>query len=159
MRLTIRTNLALRTLMVCAVNTGQLVRKSDVARVINASENHLAQVVNQLGQLGYLATHRGRQGGFELASAPSEIRVGRVFRAFETDTPFVECFGPDNACPLAGSCRLGVHMKKAIDAFYAVLDEVTLADLVDCNDALDGVLSLERAVRLVPETACLRAAS
>lgn len=159
MRLTIRTNLALRTLMVCAVNTGHLVRKCDVARIINASENHLAQVINQLGQLGFLTTHRGRQGGFELGRNPADIHVGHVFRAFESDTPFVECFGSDNACPLAGSCRLGQHMTQAIDAFYRVLDEVTLADLVDCNETLERVLALDALGRQISTPTCLRAAS
>ena len=37
MRLTTRTNLALRTLMVCAVNPDRIIRKSDVAEAINAS--------------------------------------------------------------------------------------------------------------------------
>ena len=45
MRLTIRTNLAMRTLMVCATNPEETVRKSEVAELCNASENHLGQVV------------------------------------------------------------------------------------------------------------------
>ena len=51
MRLTTRTNLAMRTLMYCAVNTGRNIRTSEVARATNASENHLGQVINTLGQI------------------------------------------------------------------------------------------------------------
>ena len=99
MRLTTRTNLALRTLMVCAVNTDRLVRKQDVACVINASENHLAQVINKLAQEGFITTQRGRHGGFSLNRAASSIGVGEVFRAFEADLPLIECFSEGNTCP------------------------------------------------------------
>ena len=73
MRVTKRTNIAMRVLMYCAVNTSRLVTKSEIAERCNASENHLAQVINQLAQLGYLATHRGRRGGIALSRPASEI--------------------------------------------------------------------------------------
>lgn len=154
MRLTVRTNLALRTLMACAVNPGALIRKSEIAEAVNASENHLAQVINQLGQAGFLTTHRGRHGGIELARAPAQINIGEVFRCFEGDTPFVECFGPDNACPLSGNCRLGAHMVRALDAFYAVLDAVTLDDLVDCNTGLESLLALDGQASMGAAAGC-----
>ncbi len=143
MRLTMRTNLALRTLMVCAVNKGRLVRKADVAAAINASENHLAQVINQLAQAGFIATQRGRHGGFALARAAQDISVGAVFRAFEADLPFIECFSDNNTCPLNGVCRMGAHLARAVEAFYAALDPLSLHDLVDCNHGLEAVLQLD----------------
>lgn len=56
MRLTTRTNLAMRVLMFCAVNPEKIVRKHEIADACNASENHLAQVVNTLAQRGFIAT-------------------------------------------------------------------------------------------------------
>lgn len=92
MRLTMRTNLAMRVLMACAVNKDHIVRRAQVARTINASENHIAQVVNMLSAAGFLTTTRGRAGGLALARAPSEISIGEVFRHFEAGLPFAECF-------------------------------------------------------------------
>ena len=143
MRLTTRTNLALRTLMVCAVNTDRLVRKQDVARAINASENHLAQVINKLAQDGFITTQRGRHGGFSLNRAASSIGVGEVFRAFEADLPLIECFSDTNTCPLKDHCRMGKHLKRAVDAFYGALDDLYLSDLTDCNDGLERLLQLD----------------
>ncbi|KPQ06479.1 MAG: Rrf2 family transcriptional regulator, nitric oxide-sensitive transcriptional repressor [Rhodobacteraceae bacterium HLUCCA12] len=148
MRLTTRTNLALRTLMVCAVNGGRIVRKADVAAAINASENHLAQVINQLGQFGFIRTLRGRHGGFTLARPAEEISVGAVFRRFESDLPFIECFSPDNTCPLRDHCRMSSHLARAIEAFYASLDPLTLGDLTDCNSGLDALLSMDSPLRM-----------
>jgi Rrf2 family transcriptional regulator, nitric oxide-sensitive transcriptional repressor len=142
MRLTVRTNLALRTLMVCAANPGRIVRKAEVAQVVNASENHLAQVINQLGQSGFLTTLRGRGGGFVLGRPPQEISVGAVFRAFESDLPFIECLSDTNTCPLRSACRMKAHLVRAVEAFYATLDPLMLDDLVSCNGALNRILSL-----------------
>lgn len=157
MRLTTRTNLALRTLMVCAVNTDKIIRKTDVAVAINASENHLAQVVNQLGQAGFINTLRGRHGGFSLACPASEISVGSVFRVFESDLPFIECFSPDNTCPLKDHCRMASHLARAIEAFYASLDPLMLCDLVECNSGLDDLLSLQAPMRMNGTIPCARA--
>lgn len=154
MRLTTRTNLALRTLMVCAVNPGRVVRKSDVAERINASENHLAQVVNQLGQIGLIQTLRGRNGGFVLARPPEEISVGSVFRTFEADLPFMECFTDDNTCPLKGICRIGPHLRHAVEAFYLTLDPLTLHDLVDCNEGMEAILSMGENTRQAQGAGC-----
>ncbi|MDR5653792.1 RrF2 family transcriptional regulator [Ruixingdingia sedimenti] len=142
MRLTIRTNLAMRVLMYCAVNPGQTVRKQDIAARCNASENHLAQVIHSLGLLGFIKTHRGRGGGMQLARDAAEISVGSVMRAMEGDLPFTECFaGGGNTCPLSGSCRLSCVLADAVEAFYAQLDRQTVADLVKDNKGLEAVLA------------------
>jgi Rrf2 family nitric oxide-sensitive transcriptional repressor len=143
MRLTTRTNLAMRVLMFCAVNPGRIVRKHEIAEACNASENHLAQVVNTLGQLGFVETLRGRAGGMQLARETDAIRVGEVFRAFETGAPFAECFDVEhNTCPLAGCCRLRQALAAALEAFYAALDALTLTELVDGNTQLEHLLAL-----------------
>lgn len=142
MRLTTRTNLALRTLMFCAVNKDVLVRKQDAAKAVNASENHLAQVINKLAQEGFITTLRGRHGGFHLAHAAENISVGAVFRAFESGLPFIECFSDNNTCPLKSHCVMRPHLSRAVDAFYSALDEVYLSELVSCNSGLEALLSI-----------------
>ena len=143
MRLTTRTNLALRTLMFCAVNSDSLVRKQDAALAVNASENHLAQVINKLAQEGFITTQRGRHGGFHLARAASSISVGAVFRTFESGLPFIECFSSKNTCPLKAHCVMRPHLSRAVEAFYSALDEVYLSELIECNAGLEALLSLQ----------------
>ena len=143
MRLTTRTNLAMRTLMFCAVNADRTVRKHEVATICNSSENHLAQVVNTLAQKGFIDTQRGRSGGLRLNRPASRIGVGSVLRTFETGMPFAECHDPEtNTCPLIGNCRFRDVLDRALEAFYGSMDEVTLADLVDGNVPLAHILAL-----------------
>ncbi|MBM2319724.1 MULTISPECIES: RrF2 family transcriptional regulator [Marivita] len=143
MRLTTRTNLAARTLMFCAVNEDQIVRTSDIAERCNASINHVARVVQRLQSEGYLETLRGRTGGIRLAKPSNRISIGAVFRIFETEIPFAECFDEiRNTCPLASTCRLRSYVVRALEAFYHELDMVTLEDLVRGNCGLMDLLAL-----------------
>lgn len=143
MRLTTRTSLAMRTLMFCAANPGRIVRKHEIAEICNASENHLAQVIHLLAQKKFLKTIRGRSGGLMLGRRPEDIGVGEVFRAFEAVLPFTECFaGQKASCPLVGACRLKCVLSEALDAFYARLDAVSVADLTCGNTELADILKV-----------------
>ncbi|MFZ5963334.1 RrF2 family transcriptional regulator [Thalassococcus sp. BH17M4-6] len=146
MRVTKRTNIAMRVLMYCAAHPDELVTKAEVSRACAASENHVAQIINQLAQLGYLHTRRGRHGGLELGRPADRIVIGEVFRAFEAPVPLAECFADaDNTCPLTDACRLRGILSRAAEAFYATLDPVTLDALVCDNTALLEILAPERA--------------
>ncbi len=141
MRITKRTNIAVRLLMYCAANPDRLVTKAEIADCCNISPNHLAQVINQLSQLGYLDTRRGRKGGMNLARKASDIRIGQVFRHVEGALPIAECFADaDNTCPLSGACRLKLALADAAAAFYDSLDEITLDSLVCDNFDLMKIL-------------------
>lgn len=142
MRITMRTNLAIRTLMFCAVNPHITVRKSDIAAACNASEHHLAQVIRTLGHHGFIDATRGRNGGLQLMRPPAHINIGSVFRIFEADLPFAECFSTSNTCPLMDVCWLRDAISNAVDAFYRSLDKVLLSDLIDGNDRLAELLRL-----------------
>ena len=141
MRVTKRTNIAVRILMFCAVNSGRLVTKSQIAEACNSSENHLAQVINKLGQTGFVFTQRGRNGGIKLERPPEQIIIGDVFRQFESEVPLAECFADvDNTCPLVDACRLRLAIGDAAEAFYAHLDGITLDALVCDNAPLEAIM-------------------
>lgn len=131
MRLTAYTNYALRTLMFCALHPSQLVRMEDVSKAYGISRAHLMKASRQLGQLGYLENVRGRSGGVRLGRAPEDIVVGEVVRHTEGDLELVECFNADsNTCPLIGVCKLSALFRAGLNAFFAELDKVTLADMI-----------------------------
>lgn len=137
-----RTNLAMRVLMYCAVNRDELTRSGDVAIACNASAHHVAQVVNQLATMGYLRTLRGRAGGVKLARHPDTITVGEVFSRFEAELPLTECFDDaGNTCPLVGCCRLRTALIEAQRAFYHALHQVTLEELICGNTGLQDAFA------------------
>lgn len=143
MRLTAYSNFSLRLLMYCALNPGRLVRIEDVARAHGISRAHLLKSARQLGHLGYLVNVRGRSGGVRLGREPASIVVGEVIRHTEGDLTLVECFSePTNTCRLIGVCRLTGLFCRALQAFLAELDKVTVADLVADAPSLRARLDL-----------------
>ncbi|MBX3504613.1 MAG: Rrf2 family transcriptional regulator [Parvibaculum sp.] len=131
MRLTMHTDYALRLLMHLALAPERLVTISEVAEAFAISRNHLVKVAHELGKEGFVETLRGRGGGLRLARAPEQIGIGEVVRAMEEDFRIVECFDREsNCCCIAPACRLKHLLANALDAWLAVLDGATLADLV-----------------------------
>jgi len=137
LRITKRTSIAIRVLMFCNANDGRLVTKAEIAKRCDISEIHLAQVINQLAQLEYLKTQRGRNGGIMLSRAARDISVGRVIRLIEVNAPVTHCFADvDNSCSLVDVCNLKLALADAADAFYAHLDKLTLEAMMCDNAAL-----------------------
>ncbi len=131
MKLTSHTDYGLRVLMALAVMNERLVTIEELATRHRVSKNHLMKVAQTLVGLGYVRSVRGRSGGLTLAREPAEIRMGEVVRAMEEQVQLVSCLGDGPAtCVLTGACRLTRALGKALDAFFAQLDTLTLADLV-----------------------------
>lgn len=146
MRLTSFTTYALRTLMVAAMRGDRLTRCQEVADAFGISHTHCLKCVHQLGVWGYLENVRGRSGGFRLAVPADRIVIGEVVRRTEDSLELVECFNAaTNTCPLMEACRLSRTFKRALAAFLAVLDEVTIADVVANRAELMPMLELETA--------------
>lgn len=142
MRLTQHTDYALRVLIhVGSKNRASTIR--EIADSFGISRDHLMKVAHQLGQAGFLAPQRGRGGGLALARDPAEINVGEVVRRMEESLALVECFKSfGNTCPIAGLCRLERALGQALRAFLAVLDDLSLADLLVNQDVLAARLGV-----------------
>ena len=143
MRLTRHTDNALRCLTLLALYTEKPMTAAEIARRMRMSPDHLFKVVARLSELGYVETQRGRNGGVKLARPAEKIRVGRVVRDTEESFALVECFSPEsNQCPIAQACVLADTLYRALNAFLAVLDEVTIEDLVQHPRRLQRLLAI-----------------
>jgi len=61
-------------------------------------------------------------------------------RGAEEHLNLVECFQRTaHRCPIASACRLSGLMERALDAFFAVLDRQTLADLLMPREKLVSI--------------------
>jgi Rrf2 family nitric oxide-sensitive transcriptional repressor len=129
MRLTSFTDFALRALMRLAGEPARSFATSDIAAELGISRNHLAKVVRDLADHGFINTQRGAGGGFSLARSPQSITLGEVVRALEGGSALVECFREDGgSCFLMPRCRLKARLAAAREAFMRELDATTLAD-------------------------------
>ncbi len=121
---------ALRTLLLVAVREPELVTVAEIAAVHRIPPGHVRKITHLLARAGLLASVRGRAGGYRLGRPAERITVGEVVRLTETDLRLVECFAPSSGlCRLEPGCRLKAVLAEALDAFLAVLDRVSLAEI------------------------------
>jgi Rrf2 family nitric oxide-sensitive transcriptional repressor len=130
-RLTKFTDLALRAVMRLAVveDDGQLTTR-EVAEAVDVPYAHMAKAISRLQHLGVVEARRGRGGGLGLTALGRRASVGWLVRQLEGEEEVVSCEG-DPPCPLRAACRLRGALRTAQEAFYAALDSLTVADLVD----------------------------
>jgi Rrf2 family nitric oxide-sensitive transcriptional repressor len=138
MRLTVYTDYALRVLMYLAVQPEPRPTIGEIARAHAVSRNHLMKVVHDLGRAGFIETTRGNRGGLRLKRPAAGIGLGEVIRRTEPDLDLVPCFahGEPCGCVISPACRLRGALHRARAAFLEVLDQYSLADLVQNHDAL-----------------------
>ncbi|MEZ5741195.1 MAG: Rrf2 family transcriptional regulator [Burkholderiaceae bacterium] len=142
MRLAEYTDYSLRVLMYCAANPERLVTITELAGQLRLSRNHLMKIVNDLGRQRVLKNPaRARRPARR--KQPAEIRIGDVVRHAETDFRLVECFDHrTNGCNLTPTCRLKELLGNAMQAWFEVLDDATLADIAGARPGPDRAKDL-----------------
>lgn len=170
MRLTNYSDYALRSLIYLAVRPEPplLANISDIAESYGISKSHLTKIIHQLGQLGYIESVRGKNGGIRLAQSPKSINLGVLIKQIEPDFDLVECFStPEKnegsesrhvhsaglpitlidetkhkttGCVISPVCQLKNVFFEALMAFIKVLEGYTLADIINNEDELTAIL-------------------
>jgi Rrf2 family transcriptional regulator, nitric oxide-sensitive transcriptional repressor len=134
MRLTTYTDYTLRVLMYLALHQKQegYATIQAMSDAYGISKSHLTKIVHALGRAGYIETLRGRTGGLRLARPPEQISVAEVVKFAEPDFDLVTCHNPATAadCVIVGMCGLKPLLSRAVRAFFAELENVSLQDIV-----------------------------
>jgi Rrf2 family nitric oxide-sensitive transcriptional repressor len=144
MRLTLYTDYALRVLIQVAIEDSKLITINDIAKTFDISKQHLMKIVHDLSQKGYLNTVRGRGGGIRLGRPPRDINIGEVVRETEDRLDVIGCLRQRGYCRIERACVLRGALHDATQAFLAVLDGYTLADLIKPQRALSSLLLFDQ---------------
>lgn len=95
----------------------------------------LENILHQLKNEGLLISHRGRNGGYELAKHPSRIKLATIIRLVDGPIAMLSCVSLHFYEPCEGCnekhCGLKNVMAEARDAILAVVEKKTLADIMD----------------------------
>ncbi|MEY8353687.1 Rrf2 family transcriptional regulator [Lachnospiraceae bacterium 54-53] len=130
---------ALRMMLEFALHPGECTKINQVAERQDISDKYLEQIVTILNRAGYVKSRRGSQGGYYLTKSPSEYTVGMILRLAEGSLVPVSCMEDQvNHCSRADNCATLMVWKRLDDAISDVVDNITLADLVEEQKRLDG---------------------
>ena len=132
MKVSTRGRYALRLMLDLALNnTGEPVRLKDVAKRQQISEKYLEQIISILNKAGFVKSVRGPAGGYSLKRKPEEYTVGMILRLTEGSLAPVDCVEDGADCGREDQCVTVMLWKKLNDAINSVVDNITLADLVE----------------------------
>ena len=130
MRISTRGRYALRIMLDIAQNNeGRPVSFRDVSRRQSISVKYMEQIGSILVRGGFLRSVRGSQGGYVLASDPSELMVGDILRATEGSLLSVSCVEED--CGRLDTCLTYPLWSRINRAVADVVDHTSLQDLLD----------------------------
>ena len=129
-----KTRYTIRALQHLADTVGQgPVRLDAIAEAQNIPRKFLTVILSEMVRAGLVISHRGRDGGYELALAPVDIRYGDIIRLTRGSLALVPCASRNahehcHNCLPEADCRLRGLMLTLRDEMAAMLDQVSLAD-------------------------------
>lgn len=147
MKLSLRGEYALRALIVLGLDAGGPDRASVVpTQAISDRQNipkrFLEQILNDLKSAGIVESRRGVAGGYRLKRPPQEVTLAEVIRHIEGPLAPVSCvserFYEKCSCPDESKCGIRSVMKEVRDAIVTILEKVTLAQLCERVQRLQG---------------------
>jgi Rrf2 family protein len=101
-----------------------------LARAQGLPPKFLAAILNDLRRSGLVISQRGLEGGYRLGRAPEQITVADVMRALDGPLAEVRGLRPEMASYEGAAANLQKVWVATRASLRAVLEEVTLADVV-----------------------------
>jgi len=111
---------------------------SAVAESQNIPFRFLENILIELKRAGLVKSMRGKEGGYILAAAPSELSVGQVLRAVEGPLTPISCLRGEmqKNCPLRENCAFLPMWARAHQVATAVYDSTSFHDLLAQGQAV-----------------------
>lgn len=133
MKISTKGRYALRLMLDLALNSnGEQITIKSIATRQEISDKYLEQIISLLNRAGYVKSVRGAQGGYKLAKDPSEYTVGMILRLTEGCLAPVDCLEEGMGdCSRSSDCVTREVWEEIYEAVNAVVDHITLQDLVD----------------------------
>ena len=131
---------ALRALVSLArVERGETMMIGEISKAQSIPKKFLEQILLELKRAGFVASRRGRSGGYELIRAPEEIMFGEVLRLIDGPIAPLPCLSKIAYkkcvdCQNEGTCEIRHVFERVTLATRAVLDSTTLADSLRLED-------------------------
>jgi Rrf2 family protein len=102
-----------------------------IARAQDIPLRFLENILGDMRQAGIVRSQRGAEGGYWLAKPPKEITVADIIRAVEGPLAAVRGEAPEDIVFSGSAESLGRVWVAVRASLRSVLENVTLADLVD----------------------------
>jgi Rrf2 family protein len=133
-----------------SLEPGETTQAVDIADINSIPKKFLDAILGDLRNAGIVFSKKGPGGGYVLARAPSEIKVGQVIRTLDGPLAPIACasrtaYQPCRDCVDVKTCTVRLTMSKVRDAMSDILDQMTVADMLAMNG--DREVALRRQAK------------
>lgn len=145
MRLSKRGEYGLRAMITLAESTASggapsMMQIKEISQREQISPKFLEQILLTLKNAGLLHSKMGVGGGYYLARPANEITLGQIFRVLDGPIAPIKCvsqmaYEPCD-CPDEQTCGLRLAMSDVRNAIANILDNTSLADITERQNAL-----------------------
>jgi len=127
-----------------ALSPGETTQAVEIAEANNIPKKFLDAILGDLRNAGIVYSRKGPGGGYMLARAPRDIKIGYVIRTIDGPLAPIACasrtaYRPCQDCKDVKTCTVRLMMTEVRDAMSDVLDRVTLADMVAMGDRAKAI--------------------
>jgi Rrf2 family protein len=128
LRISEAASLAMHATAYLAARNGQTASTREIADVLEASEHHLAKVLQRLTKAGMVNPVRGPKGGFVLEKSADEITLLEIYEAIEGDFLPSNCLLASRVCQ-GDKCILGDLLETLNSKVLDYLKNTKLSEL------------------------------
>jgi Rrf2 family protein len=117
------------------LSPGQSTQSQEIAEANNVPKKFLDAILGDLRNAGIIHSKKGPGGGYMLARAPRDIKVGHVIRTLDGPLAPIACasrtaYQPCPDCKDVKTCAVRIAMTRARDAMADILDKMSVADML-----------------------------
>lgn len=123
-------SIALHSMALLANDIEKLFNVKQITEKIEASDNHLAKVMQRLSKAGLIKSVRGPKGGFTLAKKKDDITLLDIYEAIEGNINVKGCPLIREKCPFK-TCIFGNFLTDTNKKMAEYLSSKTLAEFAD----------------------------
>ncbi len=130
MQISAKTDYAVRVMLELAAHGPELVKAELLISHQGLPRKFVEAILAELRRAGLVRSHRGAEGGYELARSPAEVTIGSIIRA--VDGPLAEVRGmrPNDTSYDGAATHLPDVWVAVRASLRSVLDETTLAQVL-----------------------------
>lgn len=129
MKITREADYALRIVAMLAEN-GRQIGAKEISDTNNVPYRFTLKILRKISAAGYLKSHRGANGGYELNKPAGEITLKNIIEVIDGDIIINRC-NADEPCTNNSECRIKSHMTRIQRIIADELDKITFADLTE----------------------------
>jgi Rrf2 family protein len=140
---------ALKALLVLAderAGDGAALRIEEIARRAETPKRFLEHILLEIRNAGYIASIRGRNGGYQMIKDPSTIPLSELLRMIDGPIAPLACLSRRayqrcDDCADEATCRIRKVFAEVFWSYLLLIESLTLADLLRSPETADQVMA------------------